>query len=59
MNFRTSQRTTHKVGEDEKDEEPAGATVWKKGRLCLMNQRPMSNGTRGHSSLDERHSEGG
>ena len=55
----TSQRTTHKVGEDEEDEKRAGASVWKKERLCLMNSRPMSNGTRGCLALDDRHLEGG
>jgi hypothetical protein len=59
MDFRTSQWTTRKVGEDEEDEERAGATVWKKERLCLMNSRPMSNGMRGCLALDDRHLEGG
>ena len=59
MDFCTLQRTTHKVGEDEEDEKRAGASVWKKERLCLMNSRPMSNGTRGCLALDDRHLEGG
>ena len=47
------------VGEDEEDEKQAGASVWKKERLCLMNSRPRSNGTRGCLALDDRHLEGG
>lgn len=58
MDFCTSQRTTHKVGEDEEDEKRARTSVWKKERLCLMNSRPMSNGMRGCLALDDRHLEG-
>ena len=59
MDFCTSKRTTHKMGEDEEDEKRAGASVWKKERLCLMNSRLMSYGTRGCLALDDRHLEGG